>query len=450
VVYNGVPYVFTESNCYALDFGGTDALPAFKPRITSIGIGVLNHSSVISLGPQGVILINQSGIYITDCEQQIERISDYGIQNFFTGGVPAGADGDDNNNVLEVYDPTQLQESAAFYKGKLFVSIPIKSTTYSAPTWTVTQTRRSFVYSPIKQNWSYLYIDISVGSISAFLTDASGANEYLWCLTNSTNLANDAGSQYWGALGVFVPANIFGSTSVQPVIKIRNNTGAEANLGVIYGIQLMPLSMGIPNTYKEFSSVLIDLEVHPYGAGSAPVCTIGGVAKTLSIGRQTSLHTLATEFAQLKDLSVGLSNQRVTLYNLTILYREDEEALTLWEIPPTANALQGWHMYKGAYITLRSSAITQLIVQADEQAADTYEIASTGGTKKKIYVGFLPKKGKVWNFKFQTKSPAVTPFRLYGEDSEFLVKSWGSRGWQVANPLTASGYAGFLRKGGGT
>jgi hypothetical protein len=42
VIFNGIPYVFTESNCYALDFGGMTALPMFKPRITSIGIGVSN------------------------------------------------------------------------------------------------------------------------------------------------------------------------------------------------------------------------------------------------------------------------------------------------------------------------------------------------------------------------------------------------------------------------
>jgi hypothetical protein len=405
-----------------------------------------------------VILINQSGIYITDCESEVEKVSDKGIQNYFTLGTTPPISGISGNQGLditsEVYDPTQVAESVAFSRGKLYMVLPTKYRYYIAPANKGTyQTRRAFCYSPVKQTWSYLAFDDGTAEITAFLADSSGTEEYLWCLMNGMS----GTVQTWGSIGVLSPA--FGI----PVRKYVDKTGAATTLVPYFKVITSELSMGIPTTFKEFSSVLLDLHVEPWENGTAPVVTVGGQAVTITAaGRQRTLHNIATTFSETKSYEVNVQNQRAILYNLTLMYREDEEALRNWEIPPTSNGLPGWHYYKGAFISLRSTDIVQLTVQADEQAGiiistgaasatgDVYEIASTGGVKKRVYVPFLPKKGKIWNFKFATKSPATTPFRLYGEDSEFLVKGWGSRGWQPVNPLSASGYAGFMRKGGGT
>lgn len=456
LVYNGVPYVFTESNCYALDFGGIDAFPMFKPRVTSIGIGVLGPKAAVSLGPTGVILINESGIYITDCESQIEKISDEGIGNFFSVGSkpPVGVDNSDTTSLL--YDPSQKAESVAFSRGKLYIVLPIKRTAFIAPSTWGTQTRRyAFVYSPVRKAWSNLKLANDSYEITAFLSDNSGTEEYLWCLTNG----NNATVPTWGALGVIRPISTLTGTasSSVPLRKIVDKTGATATLDPYISVTTSELSAGIPTTFKEWGSVLVDLDVNPYGNGTAPVVSVtpfGGSTYTNAFGvisaagRQRTTHACATSFAESTNYTISVTNQRATLFNITILYREDEEKMSLWEVPFTANAQMGWHMFKGAYITLRSDATVTLTVGTDALTPVAYTIASTGGVKQKVYVPFVPRKGKAWSFKFAAASTGY--FRIYGEDSEFLVKTWGSRGWQSVNPLTASGYASFLRQGGGT
>jgi hypothetical protein len=214
---------------------------------------------------------------------------------------------------------------------------------------------------------------------------------------------------------------------------------------------------GIPLTYKEFGVLLLDFD--PDGADITITPRYNSDKETGTPfttgtsgdgeGRRVKTFTLGDVFK--RSLSLEFSwNDSISahpkFYQATILFRADEEGIVHWAHPPTALGNLGWFHLKDSFWALKSTADVTLTVTVDG-ISDTYTIPNTLGERKKQYIEFRPRRGKLYSFVLDSSQP----FWFYGEDSELYGKPWKTgTGYKPLNPFAAPGYAGYLRSEGGT
>jgi hypothetical protein len=110
---------------------------------------------------------------------------------------------------------------------------------------------------------------------------------------------------------------------------------------------------------------------------------------------------------------------------------EPELALTWWT-QQTTHGLVGYQHIKSGYITHLSTADLSLTLIIDGIAQTPITIANSSGLRLKTYFIVPVLKGKTFAYKLTSASA----FRLYKNDCEVRVKSWGSHGEYIkVNPF---------------
>ena len=220
------------------------------------------------------------------------------------------------------------------------------------------------------------------------------------------------------------------------------------------------ITLGAPLIHKEFGALIIDLNpnsdtvnVYVYKDRGATLIDNGsGVTATTSASTRTrlfcNLQDTFTEDIQI-EIDWSTSTAPPILYGYELLYRPDVTQLSRWSVTGITHGLLGWQIPRSAYITLRSDGTTTLTVTSHTDGgttSDSYSIASTAGVKKKIFVPFNPRKGKLFDYLLVNNS--ATYFRLYSQESEVHVKPWiSSMSYAAVNPF--SGGQGEQAGGGG-
>jgi hypothetical protein len=225
----------------------------------------------------------------------------------------------------------------------------------------------------------------------------------------------------------------------------------------------------IPLTFKEYGVLQLDADLD-----QTPITITPYYNSEMTAGSDISLTADDPESPSRRDYPVSLGDtygrsislqfawedspvSHPVLYQGNILFRDEEERVIHWEMPPATLGQNGWYHLKDGYIVIRSTDTVTLTLIIDGTITDTYLIASTGGEKLAKYIEFKPRRGRVFQFKLDSKNPPTDnsnnpkPFRFYGEESMVRGKPWITGAtYQPIQPFGPVGYAQYRRTEGGT
>jgi hypothetical protein len=419
-LFSSLPFVFSKLNLYGLDYGGTEALPEFTPRLIPLGVGLAGKWA-FAVGSNAVYFLGRDGIYATDCQP----------------GKPVSL-------TEETIKP--------IFQGATINGIPPID-------WTAVDTARMAV---TPKELHFFYTSITASQRVHLVFDLERGAWVQWTSNKYFSAYYDEGS----------PSNriIFGTSSVAAIDKnvysmddSRPTSGTET-----FNVKIRSRSVDneIPLTFKEYGAVQFDanfassiISVIPYYNSETTAGTTFNIGPNTGDTRRDYPYTLSDYYARSVSFDISWTespSSHPVLYQGNLLFREDEEQLTHWEMPETALGNGGWFHLKDAYICLRSSTNTTLTVIIDGTITDTYTILSTSGEKLKRYVEFKPRRGKVYRFKLDSAAPVspifnATPFRFYGEESLVRGKPWiTGASYTDITPFGPVGYAQYRRTEGGT
>ena len=417
-LFSSVPFVFSKLNLYGLDFGGPDALPEFTARLVPIGMGLAGKWA-FAVGPNTMYFLGRDGIYATDCQPgRPTSITEESLKPIFQGATVNGL------------PPIDWSVSDTFRMA-------------------VTPKELHFFYTSAVPEQIHLVFDLERGAWSQ------------WTSNKYAAAYHDEGA----------PSNrvIFGTSAISAVDKhvysmddSRPTSGTET---FTVHVRTGSLDNGIPLTYKEYGALQIDgnyvntlLSVTPYYNSEVDAGAQFYLSSIPGETRRDYPYTLGDYYARSICLDISWTESlgiHPILYQGNLLFREDEERLVHWEMPPTSLGIGGWYHLKDGYICLRSDAQVNLTVVIDGITTDVYPIASTGGLRLKRYVEFKPRRGKVFQFKLdsipETIGTIYRPFRFYGEESLVNGKPWITGAtYAPLTPFGAVGYAQYRRTEGGT
>jgi hypothetical protein len=398
-IFDENPYVWTRDNLYTLDYGGPNAIPTFLPRQVSIGMGLVAPYGYC-VGSVAVFFVSKDGIYATDCHSNLQSITNGAIRPIFLGN-PAGdllaIDFSQQDSIRLAYAPQEVH----------------------------------FFYKDTQGNYVHLVYDLPFQR---------------WRRISQTNRTDnlaygDENQQSYSLISAATDGNIYNS-----VIGGTTDNGATIHCQA----RTASLDMEIPLTDKRFGVLLLDadlqgnfLTVTPYINGetsSLPATVVTGT------GRQNYSVSLLDTYARNIGFDLQWDNQ-ATLFQLLVLFREDEEGITHWEQPDTSHGVPfGWIHVRDVYFCLRSAADVTFTHTIDGRAY-TYTFPSTAGERRRIHQYLAPVRGKVYKYALDS----AQPFRLYGEDTQLFLKPWNSAiSYQPVTPFGPIGMAKFLRKEAGT
>lgn len=433
-VFGANTYVWTQQRLFALDYGGPLAIPTFVPREVPINMGLAAPFAftVSSLG--GVFFLGNDGIYVTDCQSQIESITNDSLRPIFRGeasegfptiGFPAveylDADGNPNRDI------------------KLFASGQELHFVYTYGQSDTGIGRKTFhlVYNILQKSWR----EFELGIIDHTVTCGTPLN------------GSESAFLVGGSL--YVPVGV--PTDARTLILKYNNNDKNVvvtDAGSVFTVTAITggFDMEIPQTLKEFGNVIVDADPNFGTITVTPIRANGTEATPQTItgaGRQRFPLSLGDEYDYFQSYKFSWpSSAFATLYNLEVLFRADQEVLKHWAVCETSFGNPGWQHLRDGYFCLRSTSDTTLVVGIDGTDY-TYTLPSTGGEKRKVYVKFSPVKGKM--FKFDLDATGNGVFRLYGDETQLNVKPWNTNlGYKPVYPFVAPGYAPFLRNEAGT
>lgn len=403
-IYGSIPYVWSRNNLYALDFGGPNALPTFRPRLMPVGMGLSSRWAFTADGPM-IFFLSQDGIYATDGVKATSLTED-SMRPIFKGQNAGGFFAIDRTQEAVIRMAFQGQELHFWYvdtNGK----------------------EQHLFYNILYKRWKQ-YVD------------------------NILNLRGNIGQMGYFDENQNTQKLYIGNVNS---VNITNTGTIDGTHPIICQVRTHSLDMQIPGTFKEYGNAIIDIDPNGNSVVVTPYFdneTVIGTSTTITgIGRQkvsvplgdTFAHSVALDFAWTSSIAGP------TIYQAEFLWRDDEEAIKHWEAPPTSHGLLGWQHVRDAYFCLTSANDVTLTLNVDGVLNGTYTLPATGSVRKKIYVKFNATKGKL--FQYILDSPG--DFRFYGEDTEIRAKVWNSvMGYQNIKPFQPLGYAPFLRKGSGT
>jgi hypothetical protein len=384
-LYNGIPFVFSRDNCYAMDPGLQS--DQFQGRKTSLGRGTVGPFAV-AVGPQMFVCSND-GIYRTTGDDQGVSITEDSLRPLFHGFV------------VEDYVPIDFANPVfirLFYAGQdlHFLYRDINGG------------RQHLVWSSIYERWqasvegsivhTTVYGDENSAEGTVFFGGLDGG-----VYERNTNAASDAGAS----------------------ILVHARTGFN--------------DMGIPQTLKEYGNIIVDCKPDGVPITITPFYNniYQAQAPLIIVGTDRAKFTfpLPDVYAYSIALDIDWTTQfgkRPEIYQFDVLWREDEEKLKHWEFPSTSHGMSGWLSIRDLYLGMRLTVDATLTIQVDD-INYSYIIPHTSGFRRKIYVPLRPTKGKM--FRYVIDCPEI--FSLYGEDCEVRVKSWNTNlGYQLVSPFT--------------
>ncbi len=386
LVHNGSPYVMSRDNFYRIDYGQQGI--TFRGSKTSVGRG-LAAPWAFATGPE-IFFLSQDGIYRTSGEDPATSITNEAIRPLF------------ERVSVSNFTPIDFDEDEAL--------------------------RLHYV----GQELHFLYID------------TEGERQHL--------IWNSAYDRWRSASSPFPATSVYGDENQS---KIRTWYGTFDGLlqeegGVLDGgfaftteVRTGSIDLEQPGLVKEWGNVILDAD--PAGgvitltpffdaeSYSTPPITLTGVS------RQKFSRSLSDTYAHSIAFDVSwLGSAGITLYQLTVLWREDEEAIRHWEFPPTSHGLEGWQHLRDGYITVRSQAALTFTIEVDGVSFTPVfrTSSSTLGEKRKLYFDMPPVKGKLFRYIINSEED----FRIYGGDCEVRVKPWNtSLGYQLVSPFRKEG-----------
>ena len=410
-IFGGNSFVWSRLRLYALDYSPGGA-PEFTPREIPIGMGLAGRWAQC-VGPNAVYFLGRDGIYRTVCQgEEPECITDGAIKQLFLGEDVGGLEAVDYSQENELRLALAAKNLHFFYRGD-------------------SGTQYHLVYDLEYGRWAqWSNNDFSI----AYLNEASP-----WSQT---------------ILGDYTSSDIYlfddsydNSTDSFPVVMRSGSWDS-----------------GIPLTDKEFGVLILDydpggadISITPYYNSELTAGTTLKTNTAYQSGRRVTSWSLGDYYAKSIAFEFGWTEEPTAhpkLYQATLLFREDEERINHWEMNPSGYG-EGWYFFKDAWIALRSDGVVRMTVITDNLHTDIYDIPSTSLAKVRHPIEFKPRKGKLYRILFDglaaTPGAAKATFRLYGEDSVFNGKNWKTGAtFTQASPMSAAGYAQYLRKEGGT
>jgi hypothetical protein len=458
-IYASLPYVFSKFQLYALDFNGANAIPEFTPRKLSIGHGMVGKWA-FTVGSNVVYFMDRDGIYATNCQPSSAiSLTENSLKPIFqgAGGSASGATYPDSATFggLEAIDWDNVDS--------------IRMTANS-------KELHVFYIGATSGNYQHIVYDIERNAWVEWQTGVNNANQFV------------CGDVDEGASS----SSIILGPSYSPVPRVVDD--AQPASGTVTDITYLVESFdvvarsgaidhGIPLTYKEYGNIQLDVNldlapkmyVTPYYNAEETVGTTITVkknpgetsreahAESLSdtYGRSASFEFRWTE--EILDQGGGTYYRcHPILYQGNLLFRDDEEDVTHWEMPPSSFGNDGYFHLKDGWFTIRTLDDANrekdliLTVIVDNTTTDTYTLTKTDGEKLKRYVEFKPRRGRVFQFKIDSQSPddpdyTPAPFRFYGEESTLRGKPWiVGASYEKFSPFGPVGYAQYRRTEGGT
>jgi hypothetical protein len=462
-VFGSLAYVFSRKNLYALDYGGPGAVPEFTPRKTGIGHGMVGKWS-FAVGSTAVYFMDQDGIYATTCQPgNVVSLTENSIKPIFQG--TAGT-------------PSQVTYAdSATFPGLEAIDFAQKDTIRM----TATSKELHVFYKGTSGEAQHIVYDLERNAWSEWQSGAANVNEFV------SGYADEGNSSTRIILG---PSN-------SPVPRVVDD--AQPAAGTITDLTYLvedfdvvvrtgAIDHGIPLTFKEYGSVMLDMNmdsirnmyVSPLYNQEETTGTLITVQPDLNeTSREAHALTLGDTYGRSISLQIRWNEEVIDLgsdtfyrchpviYQGNLLFREDEEDITHWEMPPTSFGIDGQFHLKDGWFTIRTQEDTTandpreadltLTVVVDDTYTDTYVLTKTNGKKLKRYVEFKPRRGRLFQFKIDSDAPqggsayTKTPFRFYGEDSFLRGKPWiTGASYQTLTPFGAVGYAQYRRTEGGT
>lgn len=114
---------------------------------------------------------------------------------------------------------------------------------------------------------------------------------------------------------------------------------------------------------------------------------------------------------------------RIWMDEIRFVADELPESASVWSGEATGFGMPGYKHARDGYVALISTHVAILSVVVDGVMFG-YQIPSTGGRYRKVYLVFDSMKGLV----YQASVVSPQPFRLFRKDCELRIRSWGDTG----------------------
>ena len=373
-IYGANSFVFSQQRLFALDYGGPTSIPTFVSREIPINMGLAAPFALTVSSLGGVFFLGNDGIYVTDCQSQIESITNDSLRPIFRGEYS----GD--------FPPVNLSRDEKDIR--LFASGQELHFIYPFGSSDVPNVidRFHLVYNILQKSWRQFKLGITdhvvsvgdpvLGSESSFLVGT--------VLFNVSGIITD-------------PRTLILKYNNNNEASPLNDAGSNFNVTATTG----GFDLEIPQTLKEFGNIIVDADPNGGIISVTPIRGDGTSATTQTLtgtGRVRYPLSLGDEYDYFQSYNFTWdSSTNAALYNIEILFRADQEVLKHWEIPETAFGMPGWNHIRDGYFVIRSTSDVALTITIDGTPY-SYTIPSTGGEKRKVYMKFRPIRGKMFRF----------------------------------------------------
>jgi hypothetical protein len=381
--YEKQPFTFSRDNLYAIEYG--IGVTTFRGALTACGRGLSSPWAYSANGPL-IYFLSGDGIYATDGQSPAQSITEKSLRPIFNGLAVGN------------FQPVDFTDEAAlrlWWAGQeLYFTYKDTAGEQHTLIWHSAYDRWRSLTSQVPM--TLVYEDENQAQTRVFTSLGPG-------------------------LATFDPS---ATTDAAQTFSANVRTGS--------------LDFGKPQTLKEFGNIIIDADPAGRTIVVTPLYdaeTVTGASFTLSgTGRQKFPVDLGDIYAYSVAFDFAWSGGEQKLYQFDLLLHLDEERIGHWEYPHTSHGLSGWQQLRDGYLALNSTGVVTMTVESDDKV-DTYTIPSTAGQRRKLYVKFRPRKGKVFRYSLDGG-----PFLLYGDDCELRLKPWNTNlGYAMLSPFKGGG-----------
>jgi hypothetical protein len=412
-IFGGECYVWTAEKLFALDWNGFGSAPEFTPREINLSMGI-SSPKAFTTSPQGVFFLSKDGIFRTDCASFADPITKESLRPIFLGKEAYGLYPVDWNRSNEIQMTVVSQEFHFLY-------------------FDINGERNELIYDIQHSRWQQFKLAWEQEKFPR----RRGAND--------PGIIRYSGSEYVLELKNQPKYTYLIAQDGRILKNTEANTGDETEIPDVYyttpvNIRTGSNDMNSPLSYKEFGVALFDLEsppsspirITPYYEGER---IKGEQIDILTEGRQTISRSLGDVYARNIAYDFEWDGPGI-VHRVVTMWRQDEEGIVHWEHPETSFGIPGWKHMRDGYFGLRSIADVTLTVRVDGEDY-VYNLPSTDGERRKVYVKFKPVKGKMYRFFLDCSEP----FRTYSDDTYLYLKQWHTGNTYRPTPIGGQGGA---------
>jgi hypothetical protein len=473
VVYNGLPYVASRGDWYALDFlAGPGGTAIFTPRRTKAGKGPLGPWAACS--GDMIYFVTPEGVMMTDGQSEAVSITSDLLPIFHDEevGEYKAIDFDAAQELFRLYwsDPELhfiYPDTDGTLQHVIFEERKWRSEEFARPGISANYTSEPWDNSPLMQT-TCVYDDVAWPSRSVFLGTtrraifrqrpfrSTGVEIALFGYDGTGNSWEPSSTAGWVVGHCRTHTEDYQSPAMLKEIgnvsfEARNRGGyvTDADLqdyGTLQGtitesvrgktaLRLYANTEGGARTIDEDQEPSDDLTGQPIGS------TIYNATDT---ARQKFPFEVPDDYVYSSAWDFRFYGQW-ELNNLTVFWRRDTEVIKHFHQDNLNHNLNGWYHVRDGYLDARlyGDATITLTVDGDTQKTQTVDLSPTWtrpdgssadytGERYKYYFSFQPVKGK----KLTWTIDCANGMRLYYEGSSMNGKRWiTGEGYQPLNPL---------------